>query len=282
MGTLDGKVALVTGSARKRGIGRAIALRLAREGADVVVSGFPRDPSTYPEHERAEDWRGAPSLAAEIRALGRKAVALDCDVTQARAVQALVDAALHELGGLDIVVNNAGIAIPAPVEDTSLELWNKQMAILGTGYFLVGREGFRILKRQNNAGSMIFIASKNGVVASAGTSAYGAIKAAEIHLARVMALEGAPHGIRVNTVNPDAVLRGSKIMSETFRKSRAESLKIRPDELEEHYRKRSLLQRSVFPEDIAEAVYFFASDASFKSTGNMLNVDAGHLASFTR
>jgi NAD(P)-dependent dehydrogenase (short-subunit alcohol dehydrogenase family) len=156
------------------------------------------------------------------------------------------------------------------------------MAILGTGYFMVGREGFRIMKRQNNGGSMIFIASKNGVVASAGTSAYGAIKAAEIHLARIMALEGAPFGIRVNTVNPDAVLRGSKIMSDNFRKSRAESLKIRPDELEEHYRKRSLLQRSVFPEDIAEAVYFFASDLSYKSTGNMLNVDAGHLASFTR
>jgi len=95
-------------------------------------------------------------------------------------------------------------------------------------------------------------------------------------------LEGAPIGIRVNTVNPDAVLRGSKLMSGGYRASRAESLKIKPDELEEHYRKRSLLQRSVFPEDVAEAVYFFASDASNKSTGNILNVDAGHVASFTR
>jgi NAD(P)-dependent dehydrogenase (short-subunit alcohol dehydrogenase family) len=185
-------------------------------------------------------------------------------------------------GGLDIVVNNAGIAIPSPADETSLDVWNKQMAILGTGYFLVGREGFRILKNQNCAGSMIYIASKNGMVASPGTSAYGAMKAAEIHLARVLAAEGAAFGIRVNTVNPDAVLRGSKIMSEGFRQSRAASLKIKPEELEDHYRKRSLLQRSVYPEDIAEAVYWFASDASNKSTGNIINVDAGHLASFTR
>ena len=147
---------------------------------------------------------------------------------------------------------------------------------------LVGREGFRLLKRQNIGGSMVFICSKNAIVASAGASAYGAIKAAELHLARCMALEGAPLGVRVNVVNPDAVLRGTKLMQGDWRKQRAESLKIRPDELEEHYRKRSLLQRSVFPEDIAEGVYFFASDMSSKSTGNYLNVDAGHVASFTR
>jgi NAD(P)-dependent dehydrogenase (short-subunit alcohol dehydrogenase family) len=146
----------------------------------------------------------------------------------------------------------------------------------------VGREAFRLMKRQGLGGSMIFISSKNGVVASAGTSAYGAMKAAELHMARCMALEGAPLGIRVNSVNPDAVLRGSKLMAGDYRQKRAEALKIRADELEEHYRKRSLLQRSVFPEDIAEAVYFFASDVSSKSTGNLLNVDAGHVASFTR
>jgi NAD(P)-dependent dehydrogenase (short-subunit alcohol dehydrogenase family) len=204
------------------------------------------------------------------------------DVTSEAAIIRGFEDAVARFGGIDIVVNNAGIAIPAPFEETTLDIWNKQMAILGTGYFLVGREGFRIMKTQNVGGSIIVIASKNGMVASPGTSAYGAMKAAEIHLGRVMAAEGAPYGIRVNTVNPDAVLRGSKLMSGDYRRSRAESLKIRPDELEEHYRKRSLLQRSVFPEDIAEAVYFFASDASYKSTGNIINVDAGHLASFTR
>jgi NAD(P)-dependent dehydrogenase (short-subunit alcohol dehydrogenase family) len=185
-------------------------------------------------------------------------------------------------GGLDIVVNNAGITIAAPVEDTTLELWNKNIAILGTGYFLVGREGYKLLKEQGLGGSMIFICSKNAVTASPGASAYCAVKAAELHLARCMALEGAPHGIRVNVVNPDAVLRGSKIWQGPWRRQRAASLKITEDELEEHYRKRSLLQRSVYPEDIAEGVYFFASDLSNKSTGNFLNIDAGNATSFSR
>ena len=143
-------------------------------------------------------------------------------------------------GGVDIVVNNAGITISAPVEDTTLELWNKNQAVMGTGYFLVGREGYRLLKRQNLGGSMVFICSKNAVAASPGASAYCAVKAAELHLARCMALEGAPHGIRVNVVNPDAVLRGSKIWQGPWRQQRAASLKISEDELEEHYRKRSL------------------------------------------
>ena len=266
--SLQGRIALVTGGAS--GIGLAIVRKLLAEGACVTLADINDE--------------GLATVSAE---LGQKhgkdnVFTVRMDVTSEEAVIKGFEDTIARFGGLDIVVNNAGIAIPSPADETSLDVWNKQMAILGTGYFLVGREGFRILKQQNNAGSMIYIASKNGMVASPGTSAYGAMKAAEIHLARVLAAEGAPFGIRVNTVNPDAVLRGSKIMSEGFRQSRAESLKIRPDELEEHYRKRSLLQRSVFPEDIAEAVYWFASDASNKSTGNIINVDAGHLASFTR
>jgi NAD(P)-dependent dehydrogenase (short-subunit alcohol dehydrogenase family) len=204
------------------------------------------------------------------------------DVTSEDAVIGATDQAVLAYGGLDIVVNNAGITLAAPVEDTSLELWNKNMAILGTGYFLVAREGYRLMQKQKLGGSMIFIGSKNGVTASPGASAYCSVKAAEIQLARCMALEGAPHGIRVNVVNPDAVLRGSKIWQGPWRQQRAASLKISEDELEEHYRKRSLLQRSVYPEDIAEGVYFFASDLSNKSTGNFLNIDAGNAASFTR
>ncbi len=265
---LQGRVALVTGGAN--GIGAAIAQKLLAEGACVTLADI--------DDEALEQ-----TSARFASAFGKDNVfGVKMDVTSESAIIQGFEDTLARFGGLDIVVNNAGIAIPAPFEETTLEVWNKQMAILGTGYFLVGREGFRIMKRQDLGGSIIVIASKNGMVASPGTAAYGAMKAAEIHMGRVMAAEGAPHGIRVNTVNPDAVLRGSKLMSGDFRKSRAESLKIRPDELEEHYRKRSLLQRSVFPEDIAEAVYFFASDATFKSTGNIINVDAGHLASFTR
>jgi NAD(P)-dependent dehydrogenase (short-subunit alcohol dehydrogenase family) len=156
------------------------------------------------------------------------------------------------------------------------------MDILSTGYFLVSREAFRLMKKQGRGGAMVFIASKNGIVASPGASAYCTAKASEIHLARCLALEGAAHSIRVNVVNPDAVLRGSKIWSSEWRAQRAEAYKVGEEELEEVYRQRSMLKLGVFPEDIAEGVYFFASDLSAKSTGNILNVDAGHAPSFTR
>jgi NAD(P)-dependent dehydrogenase (short-subunit alcohol dehydrogenase family) len=185
-------------------------------------------------------------------------------------------------GGVDIVVSNAGIASAAAIEDTSLALWLKNMDILATGYFLVAREAFRLLLRQNCGGALVFVASKNGLVASPGASAYCAAKASEIHLARCLALEGAPHAIRVNTVNPDAVLRGSKIWAGEWRGQRAASNQVSEDELEEVYRKRSMLKLSVLPEDVAEAIYFFASDLSAKSTGNILNVDAGNATAFSR
>ena len=266
--SLQGRIALVTGGAN--GIGAAIAQKLLSEGACVTLADI--------------DEQALNETSAQFaKSFGKDSIfTVKMNVTSEAAIIKGFDDTVLRFGGLDILVNNAGIAIPAAVEDTTLDIWNKQMAILGTGYFLVGREAFRIMKRQNAGGAMVFIASKNGMTASAGTSAYGAMKAAEIHMARCMALEGAPIGIRVNTVNPDAVLRGSKLMSTGYRQSRADSLKIKPDELEDHYRKRSLLQRAVYPEDIAEAVYFFASDASFKSTGNIVNVDAGHVASFTR
>ena len=266
--SLAGRVALVTGGAG--GIGSAIASKLLSEGVCVVLADI--DKSALDE-----------VVAGFAKTYGKdnvKGVAMD--VTREDAVIAAVNDAIAAFGGLDIAVNNAGITLAAAVEDTTLELWNKNMAILGTGYFLVGREAYRLMKRQNLGGSMIFIGSKNAVAASPGASAYCAVKAAEVHLARCMALEGAPMGIRVNVVNPDAVLRGSKIWQGPWRQQRAEALKISEDQLEEHYRKRSLLQRSVYPEDIAEAVYFFASDLSAKSTGNFLNVDAGNAASFTR
>ncbi len=266
--SLAGRVAFITGGAG--GIGSAIASKLLSEGACVVLADI--DQASLDE-----------VTAGFGKTYGKDNIrGVKMDVTSEDAVIAAMNETALAFGGVDIVVNNAGITLAAAVEDTTLDLWNKNMSILGTGYFLVGREGYRLLKRQSLGGSMIFICSKNAVAASPGASAYCSVKAAELHLARCMALEGAPHGIRVNAVNPDAVLRGSKIWQGPWRQQRAASLKITEDDLEEHYRKRSLLQRSVFPEDIAEGVYFFASDVSNKSTGNFLNIDAGNAASFTR
>ncbi len=139
-----------------------------------------------------------------------------------------------------------------------------------------------MLKTQNIGGSIVFIGSKNALAASPGAAAYCTAKAAELHLARCLALEGAPVGIRVNVVNPDAVLRGSRIWQGEWAQQRAEQYKTSTDELESIYRERSLLKRSVYPEDVAEAVAFFASERASKSTGNIINVDAGNAAAFTR
>jgi rhamnulose-1-phosphate aldolase/alcohol dehydrogenase len=265
---MQGRVAFITGGAG--GIGSATAQRLLSEGCNVVLA----------------DIDGA-SLDAVVGGFaarfGRDMVrGVMMDVTRESEVVAAMERTVEEYGGIDVLVNNAGITQAAPVEDTTLEMWNKTMDILATGYFLVGREAYRLMKDQGLGGSMVFISSKNGVAASPGASAYCTAKAAEIHLARCMALEGAPFGIRVNVVNPDAVLRGSKIWQGEWSQQRAASNRIAVSELEEHYRKRSLLQRSVFPEDIAEGVYFFASDVSSKSTGNFVNIDAGNAVAFTR
>jgi NAD(P)-dependent dehydrogenase (short-subunit alcohol dehydrogenase family) len=138
------------------------------------------------------------------------------------------------------------------------------------------------MKAQGTGGSIVFVSSKNALVASKNASAYCTAKASELHLARCIALEGAAIQIRVNVVNPDAVLRGSRIWQGDWKKERAEAYNLSEAQLEDHYRNRSLLKRSVFPEDIAEGVYFFASELSAKSTGNILNVDAGIDGSFTR
>jgi rhamnulose-1-phosphate aldolase/alcohol dehydrogenase len=266
--SLEGRIALVTGGAG--GIGGAIARRLLTEGACVVITDI--DESALDE-----------ASAALARTHGRDRVrAFRSDVRDETSVSAAFEYAALEFGGVDIIVSNAGIASAAPVEETTLALWQKNMDVLATGYFLVSREGFSLLKRQRLGGSIVFVGSKNALVASPGASAYCSAKSAELHLARCVALEGAEHGIRVNVVNPDAVIQGSRIWSGTWKAERAASNRIAEEEVEDFYRKRSLLKRSVLPEDVAEAVYFFASDRSSKSTGNIVNVDAGNATAFTR
>src|SRR5580698_10743999 len=156
------------------------------------------------------------------------------------------------------------------------------MDILSTGYFLVSRNCAQLLKAQAMGGSIVFIGSKNALVASPGAAAYCTAKASELHLARCLALECAPMGIRTNVVNPDAVLRGSRIWQGEWATQRARANNTTTDELEAVYRDRSLLKRSVLPEDVAEAVAFLASERSSKCTGNIINVDAGNAVAFPR
>ncbi len=266
--SLAGRVAFVTGGAG--GIGRATAERLLAEGACVVLADIDSNALEQTLGDFSNRHGGDVVRSCQL------------DVTREDAVIKAFAEACVEFGGVDILVSNAGIASSAPVEETTLAMWDKNISILATGYFLVSREAFRLFRRQKLGGNVVFVASKNGLASSPNASAYCTAKAAEIHLARCLALEGADAGIRVNTVNPDAVLRGSKIWNGEWREQRAASSKIEVDDLEEHYRKRSMLKLNVFPEDIAEAIYFLASDLSAKSTGNIINVDAGNAQSFTR
>jgi rhamnulose-1-phosphate aldolase/alcohol dehydrogenase len=266
--SLAGRVAFVTGGAG--GIGSATAERFLQEGACVMLADIDVD--------------ALDATADNLRSRHGKDVVrtVQMNVTDEAQVIAAYAQTAAEFGGLDILVSNAGIASSAPIEETSLALWNKNMDILSTGYFLVSREAFKMLKTQNIGGSLVFVASKNGLAASPNAAAYCTAKAAEIHLARCLALEGAEAGIRVNVVNPDAVLKGSKIWSGEWLDQRASTYGKDKEGLEEMYRQRSMLKRSVLPEDIAEGVFFFASELSAKSTGNILNVDAGNKEAFTR
>jgi rhamnulose-1-phosphate aldolase/alcohol dehydrogenase len=262
------RVALVTGGAG--GIGRAVALRLAAEGAHVVVADV--------------DGAGARKVAEEVLAAqgtGR-AVGVDLDVTREASVRAALEETVLAYGGLDIVVSNAGIAHSAPVDQMELADWERSFAVNSTGHFLVARESMRVLRAQGTGGAFVFVATKNVMSPGKDFSAYSAAKAAEAQLAKVLALEGGPHGIRSNIVNPDAVFRDSKLWSDDVRRERARAQGISVDELEDFYRKRNILARPILPEDVAEAVLFLASDRSAKTTGCSLTVDGGVKDAFPR
>ncbi|MED5015747.1 bifunctional aldolase/short-chain dehydrogenase [Paenibacillus chibensis] len=262
------KIAFITGGAG--GIGSETARRFVSEGAHVVLADL--------------NLEGAEKVAAEINAQygeGR-AKAVKMDVTSEEMVIAAMGETARAYGGVDIIVNNAGLATSSPFDETSLKEWNLNMNVLGTGYFLVAREAFKQMKEQGLGGSMIFVASKNSVYAGKNVTAYSSVKALEAHLARCIAAEGGEHGIRVNTIMPDAILQGSAIWNSGWRNERAAAYGIEPDQLEEHYRKRTTLLVNIYPKDVAEGIAFFASSKAEKTTGCMLTIDGGVPAAFTR
>jgi rhamnulose-1-phosphate aldolase/alcohol dehydrogenase len=267
-GELAGKVALVTGGAS--GIGRATARLLAERGAHVVVADL--------------NLTGAGQVADElVSAHGlRRSLALRTDVTDEGAVEQMVRTVVLAYGGLDILVASAGLATSAPVTETTLDEWELNYAVLARGYFLTAREAFRVFLSQGRGGSVVFVGSKNALVAGANAAAYSSAKAASLHLARCLAEEGGPHGIRVNTVNPDAVIAGSGIWSSDWKAERASTYGVTEDDLQGFYRGRTKLGVNVYPEDVAEAIGFLAGPRAAKSTGNVINVDGGVTAAYPR
>ncbi|MBD7970753.1 bifunctional aldolase/short-chain dehydrogenase [Paenibacillus gallinarum] len=262
------QVALITGGAG--GIGSETARVLVSEGAHVAIADL--------------NLEGAQRVAAEINAEygDGRALAIKMDVTNEEQIKEAYSQCALTYGGVDIIVNNAGLATSSPFDETSLQEWNLNINVLGTGYFLVAREAFKVMKEQALGGSMVFIGSKNSIYAGKNVTAYSSAKALEAHLARCIATEGGEYGIRVNTILPDAILQGSAIWNSNWRNERAEAYGIEPDQLEEHYRKRTTLLVNIYPRDIAEGVAFFASSKAEKTTGCMLTIDGGVPAAFTR
>ena len=262
---LAARVALVTGAGS--GIGRAIAHRLAAEGACVAVAD--------------RDSEAAGRVAAEI-GNADVAVPVEVDVTGEAAVAAAVEATCLAFGGLDLVVNNAGLSVSKPLTETSTVDWDRQHGVLARGSFLVSRESAKVLIRQRLGGDLVYICSKNAVFAGPDNIAYGAAKADQAHQVRLLAAELGEYGIRVNGVNPDGVVRGSGIFAGGWGAQRAAVYGVPEEELGAYYARRTLLKLEVLPEHVANAVFVLTAGELSHTTGVHLPVDAGVPAAFLR
>jgi rhamnulose-1-phosphate aldolase/alcohol dehydrogenase len=265
---LTGRVALVTGSGG--GIGKAIAKKFAEEGACVIISDI--------NEERVS------ATADEFEKIFTKdnVASVKLDVTDQQSIEEAVKKAALQFGGVDIVVNNAGISISKPIEEHTMEDWNKLYDILVKGQFLVSQSCIHEMRKQGFGGDIINIVSKNSIVAGPNNVAYGSAKAAQAHLSRLMAAELGGDKIRVNIVNPDAVISDSNIWAGGWAEGRAKAYGIKVEELPAFYAKRTLLNETILPEDIANACFAFVGGLLNKSTGNILNVDGGIAAGFVR
>ncbi|MFF7251108.1 bifunctional aldolase/short-chain dehydrogenase [Embleya sp. NPDC008237] len=262
---LAGRVALVTGAGS--GIGKAIAHRLAAEGACVVVADL--------------NAGNAAAVAAELGGADR-ALAVTVDVTDEDRIKAAFAEAALAYGGVDLVVNNAGISISKPLLETTARDWDLQHDIMARGSFLVSREAARLMIDQQLGGDIVYIASKNAVFAGPNNIAYSATKADQAHQVRLLAAELGEHGIRVNGVNPDGVVRGSGIFAAGWGARRAAVYGVEEDKLGEFYAQRTLLKREVLPEHVANAVFALTGGDLSHTTGLLIPVDAGVAAAFLR
>ena len=262
---LASRIALVTGAAS--GLGKATALRLAAEGACVVVAD--------------RDKEGAVAVAAEI-GNSDKAIGIAMDVTDEDAIAAAIAAANLAFGGIDIVVNNAGISISKSLVETTVQDWDLQHDIMARGSFLVSREATKAMFAQKLGGDIIYISSKNSVFAGPNNIAYGSTKADQAHQVRLLAAELGEHGIRVNGINPDGVVKGSGIFSSGWGANRAAVYGVEESKLGEFYAKRTILKKEVLPENIAAAVFVLLSGELSLTTGLHIPVDGGVSAAFLR
>ena len=274
MTRLEGRVALVTGAGRYRGIGRAIVLRLAEEGADIVVTARQRDPSTFPAHEQEMGWKGIESVAEEVRGMGRRALAIDCDVTDKDDLQRTVDAVVAELGGINILVNNAALpslAGAAPILEMTDENWYETVDVNLHGlYHTIRAVGREMVK--GGGGSIVNISSTAGRIGIPNYGAYCATKWAMHGLTQQLALELAKDNIRVNIVCPGST--DTDMMDGTFGRY-DEVAGMEPGTSKAAIRARLLMGRQATVEEQAAVVAFLASDDSSYMTGQALNVDGG-------
>ncbi len=262
---LTGRVALVTGAAS--GIGRAIALRLGTAGAALVLADV--------------DLKGAEVVAEEAGGADH-AVAVQMDVSSEQAVEDAIDGACLAFGGIDIAVNNAGISLSRPLLDTTLEDWNRQHDTMATGSFLVSRAVARLMITQGVGGDIVYVVSKNAVTAARNNVAYGAAKANQAHQVRLLAAELGEHGIRVNGVNPDGVVKGSGIFASGWGAERAAIYGVAEADLGAYYAERTLLKHEILPEDVASAIFALLAGDLALTTGCILPVDGGIPAAFLR
>lgn len=262
---LTGKVAFVTGAGS--GIGRAIAIRLREEGAVVAVVDIDSDSATQ--------------VAEEI---GTKdvAIALEADVTSKEAIAAAIDATVLQYGGVDIVVNNAGLSLSKSLLDTTEADWDLQQDVMAKGSFLVSKHATEAMIAQRTGGDILYIVSKNAVVAGPNNLAYGSAKASQAHQVRLLAAELGEHGIRVNGINPDGVVQGSGIFSGGWGADRAKVYGVPEEKLGEYYAGRTLLKQEVLPEHVANAAFVLVGGDLSQTTGLIIPVDSGVVSAFLR